>query len=125
MQEAPSLFSLCMKTITMTILHGRFFSWYLFLVLIRIIIILNFHVYKQCFPSDFTSEVISCFAGCHHVQDIYELPSDLFDSLIVNLPPLALQNIHELLVTLTVLMKMDNCFLVSCSCYLLRLIYSS
>lgn len=34
--------------------------------------------------------------GYEYWQDILELPSDLLDCIVMNLPPLALQNIHEL-----------------------------
>lgn len=55
MKEVPSLFSVCMKTITMFMMDGY-----------------------------------------HHMEDVFELPSDLLDSLILNLPPVALQNMQEL-----------------------------
>ncbi|WOL07188.1 hypothetical protein Cni_G15926 [Canna indica] len=35
--------------------------------------------------------------GHEHAHDIIELPPDLFSSIVRNLPPLALQNLHELL----------------------------
>ncbi|RZS09759.1 hypothetical protein BHM03_00040867 [Ensete ventricosum] len=35
--------------------------------------------------------------GTEHVEDILELPSELLDGLVTSLPPLALQNMHELL----------------------------
>ncbi|CAL9146494.1 uncharacterized protein LOC103988799 isoform X1 [Musa acuminata AAA Group] len=56
MSYVPTLFSLCVKTITAALVHGN-----------------------------------------EHVEDILELPSELFDGLATNLPPLALQNMHELL----------------------------
>ncbi|KAG1359690.1 putative Ribonuclease inhibitor [Cocos nucifera] len=55
MPEVPTLFSLCVKGIAITVLDG-----------------------------------------CEYAQDILELPSDLLDRIVLNLPPLALQNIHEL-----------------------------
>lgn len=33
--------------------------------------------------------------GCCHLEDIFELPSDLFDGLLMNLQPLALQDLNE------------------------------
>ncbi|THU63331.1 hypothetical protein C4D60_Mb01t14650 [Musa balbisiana] len=63
MSYVPTLFSLCVKTITAALVHGN-----------------------------------------EHVEDILELPSELFDGLATNLPPLALQNMHELLERLT-----DSC----------------
>ncbi|XP_020574829.1 uncharacterized protein LOC110020893 isoform X2 [Phalaenopsis equestris] len=56
MKEIPSLFSLCVKTITWNLMHG----------------------FGQ-------------------LQDLFELPSIFLDELLTVLPPLALQNIHELL----------------------------
>lgn len=56
MSYVPTLFSLCVKTITAALVHGN-----------------------------------------ENVEDILELPSELFDGLATNLPPLALQNMHELL----------------------------
>ncbi|XP_010940683.1 uncharacterized protein [Elaeis guineensis] len=39
---------------------------------------------------------IAVLDGYEYAQDILELPSDLVDCIILNLPPLALQNIYEL-----------------------------
>lgn len=49
------------------------------------------------------SNVIKLFIGRFYVsghelaKDIIEIPPDLFDNLVRNLSPLALQNIHEFL----------------------------
>lgn len=45
------------------------------------------------------TETSICVAGYEYAQDVLELPSDLLDCIVMNLPPLALQNIHELSVS--------------------------
>ncbi|XP_020093100.1 NACHT, LRR and PYD domains-containing protein 4C-like isoform X2 [Ananas comosus] len=67
-EEVPSLLALCLKAITSAIIHGEFFT-----------------------------DIFECY-GYDHLQDILDLPSDLLDSVVINLPPLALQTLHNVLI---------------------------
>ena len=92
MREVPSLISLCIHSLKKELIHG--INLFLLLLLIHYHALISF-VFIYLFILVWFC-CLCCFklSGDDLVPVVFELPHELFDTLVLSLPPLALQNVQ-------------------------------
>ena len=92
MREVPSLISLCIHSLKKELIHG--INLFLLLLLIHYHALISFLFIYLFILVWFCC--LCCFklSGDDLVPVVFELPHELFDTLVLSLPPLALQNVQ-------------------------------